>query len=103
MRQSCGVNERLKEVRELYRRKIDPGKNTTILGGALQALKEVLDPKRSDSVQGVIDAAVRTVTGEDGRLAKAVKAVVADAVKPLADEVDKLAKDFGVARRRPRR
>jgi hypothetical protein len=50
-----------------------------------------LDPKRTDSVQAVVEAAISRVTTEDGVLAKAVKTVVAEAVRPLSVEVSKLA------------
>src|SRR5260370_6482376 len=72
---------------------IDPDKETTTLGKALKTLRNMLDPKRSDSVQSTLDQAVKTVIGKDGALAKAVKEVVAEAVSPLASEVDKLAKE----------
>lgn len=42
----------------------------------------------------MLSAAVVDVTSENGALAKAVKNVVSESVKPLADEVDKLAKEI---------
>ena len=88
------LTERVKEVKDLLAQEMDPGKETTTLGKALRSLRDIFDPKRTDSVQGVVDAAVSRVTAEDGSLAKAVKAVVADAVKPLANEVSELAKEI---------
>jgi hypothetical protein len=82
--------ERVKEVKDLLSQEVDPSKETTTLGKALRALKDMLDPKRTDSVQGVIELALSRVTTEDGALAKAVKSVVAESVRSLADEVSKL-------------
>jgi hypothetical protein len=87
------TNDRVKEVRALLTQEMDPDKETTTLGKALKTLRDLLDPKRSDSVQSMLEQAVKTVTGKDGTLAKAVKEVVADAVIPLATEVDKLTKE----------
>lgn len=87
------TTDKVKDVRTLLTQEIDPDKETTTLGKALKTLRNLLDPKRSDSVQSMLEQAVKTVTGKDGALAKAVKEVVADAVTPLATEVDKLTKE----------
>lgn len=87
------TTDKVKDVRTLLTQEIDPDKETTTLGKALKTLRNLLDPKRSDSVQSMLEQAVKTVTGKDGTLAKAVKEVVADAVTPLATEVDKLTKE----------
>ena len=87
------TSEKVREVRALLEEEIDPDKESTTLGKALKALRQLLDPKRTDSVQSTVEQAVRTVTGKDGALAKAVREVVAEAVKPLETEVDKLAKE----------
>jgi len=86
-------NDRVKEVRTLLTQEIDPDKETTTLGKALKTLRNLLDPKHSDSVQSMLEQAVKAVTGKDGTLARAVKEVVAEAVKPVASELDKLAKE----------
>lgn len=85
--------DRVKEVRTLLTQEIDPDKETTTLGKALRTLRNLLDPKRSDSVQNTLEQAVKTVTGKDGALARAVKEVVGEAIKPVATELDKLAKE----------
>lgn len=85
--------DRVKEVRTLLTQEIDPDKETTTLGKALRTLRNLLDPKRSDSVQNTLEQAVKAVTGKDGALAHAVKEVVAEAIKPVASELDKLAKE----------
>ena len=86
--------ERVKEVKDLLSQEVDPSKETTTLGKALRALKDMLDPKRNDSVQGVIESALSRVTTEDGTLAKAVKSVVAESGRSLADEVSKLSMEI---------
>lgn len=93
-RVSQTTTERIKEVKELLSQDIDPSKETSILGKALNNLKELLDPGRKDSIQGSLESAITSVTAEDGALAKAVKVVVSEAVKPLADEMDRLSKEI---------
>jgi hypothetical protein len=85
--------DKVKEVRTLLTQEIDPDKETTTLGKALRTLRNLLDPKRSDSVQNTLEQAVKAVSGKDGALARAVKEVVGEAVKPVATELDKLAKE----------
>jgi hypothetical protein len=84
---------RICRAETLLTQEIDPDKETTTLGKALKTLRDVLDPKRNDSVQSLLEQTVKTVTGKDGALAKAVKEVVAEAINPLATEVDKLTKE----------
>jgi len=88
------LQDRVKDVRELLFQEVDPSKETTTLGKALRTLRDILDPRRSDSVQAVVETAISRVTTEDGALAKSVKAVVSESVKPLADEVTKLAMEI---------
>jgi hypothetical protein len=45
-----------------------------------------------------LTTALKDASAENGTLAKAVKSVVVEAVKPLADEVDRLTKKFAVNR-----
>jgi len=88
---ALAASQRIKEVKDLLASDLDPGKDTSTLGKALQNLRELLDPKRTDSIQGCLEAAVAKTVAEDGSLAKSVKAVVADAVRPLTERVDALA------------
>jgi hypothetical protein len=83
----------LAEVRKLIANELDPAKETGALGVAFSAVRNRLDPAREDSIQGAVRTAVRGITGGDGPLAKAVRDVVTEAVKPLKDEVDSLAKE----------
>jgi hypothetical protein len=73
---------------------LDPTKESCSVGKAIKTVSDMLDPHRIDSVQGSLEAAITKVTGEDGVLAKSVKAVVADAIKPLKEEVDALGKEI---------
>jgi hypothetical protein len=88
---SKAASEKIDGIRELLQQEVDPTKETSSLGKALQALRNLLDPKRIDSVQGSLNEAVQLVTGESGQLAKAVRDVVSLALKPLEDTVTKLA------------
>src|SRR5262249_50469250 len=90
---SKAASEKVEDIRKLLQTEIDPTKDTSSLGKALQALRNLLDPKRTDSVQGCLNEAVGQVTGESGQLAKAVHDVVLAALKPLEDKVTDLAKE----------
>src|SRR5207249_1343520 len=79
--------------KDLLSQEIDPRSEDTTLGKALHALRDLLDPNRTDSIQGTLAAKIAEVTAGDGTLARVVKAVVAEAVKPLSDRVDSLAKE----------
>jgi len=87
------VAGKLGDVSKLLTDDLDPAKETGALGKALRAVRDRLDPARDDSIQGAVRAAVQGITGGDGALAKAVREVVTEAVKPLKDEVDDLAKE----------
>jgi len=91
---SSALNERLNGVRDLLTTQMDPDSRASTLGQALGALKDLLDPARSDSIQGSLTEAIRLVTGEDGVLAACVKKTVAEAVGPLAEEVSRLGKQL---------
>jgi hypothetical protein len=87
------VADKLGDVRQLLTADLDPARESGALGKALGTIRNLLDPGREDSIQGAVRAAVRGITGEDGPLAKAVRDVVTEAVKPLREEVDGLAKE----------
>ncbi|MGH9895110.1 MAG: hypothetical protein ACREA0_24630, partial [bacterium] len=91
---SQALGERVTEVREILSEKIDPDKRSSVLGRALGRMGDLLDPARADSVQAVITKAVESVSRQDGSLAACVRDTVAEAVKPLADEVNRLAKQM---------
>lgn len=91
---SKSLGERVREVRDLLAEKIDPDRRSSVLGRALGSIGDLLDPARHDSIQSVLARAVEDVSRRDGALARCVKATVAEAVKPLADEVERLAKQL---------
>ncbi len=88
------LTDQVKEVRTLLAKDIDPSKQSSVLGSALKKIQDLLDDKRSDSVQGAFNVAIADVTTPNGALASSVKAVVAEAIAPLALEVEKLAQEF---------
>jgi hypothetical protein len=87
------ASEKIEGIRSLLNEEVDPATESSSLGRALRALRDLLDPKRTDSVQGSVEAAVRQVTAENGALAKAVRDVVSDAVKPLQQELSELGRE----------
>jgi hypothetical protein len=90
---SKAASEKIDGIRKLLQEEVDPAKETSSLGKALRALRDLLDPRRTDSVQGSIDVAVKQITAESGPLAKAVRDVVAETLKPLEEKVGDLAKE----------
>jgi hypothetical protein len=88
------VTDRIGECKTFVADLLDPTKDSSSVGKAVKTVSDMLDPARKDSVQGTLEAAITKVTGEDGAIAKSVKAVVADAIKPLKDEVDALGKEI---------
>jgi hypothetical protein len=88
------VTERIGECKTFVADLLDPTKDGSSVGKVMKTVSDMLDPARKDSVQGSLELAIAKVTGEDGPLAKSVKAVVADAIKPLKDEVDALGKEI---------
>jgi hypothetical protein len=91
---SRALTERVRDLRGLMDSSLDPDKESSILGKALGELRNLLDPRRTDSIQGSVASAIDRAMGEDGVLAKSVKAGVAEAMRPLADEVSRLGKEI---------
>jgi hypothetical protein len=91
---SMAASEKLEEIRRLLQDEVDPSRDTSALGKALRALRDLLDPMRTDSIQGALDTAVKQATSETGALAKSVREVVGEALKPLADNVADLSKEI---------
>lgn len=88
------LTERLQEVRTLLSDEIDPTRDGSKVGKAIRAITDILDPERKTSVQAVLSDAVTKVSQENGALAKAVKVVVHEAIRPLAEEVNRLTKQI---------
>jgi hypothetical protein len=91
---SKAASDKIQEIRKLLQEDIDPTKETSSVGRALRALRDLLDSKRTDSIQGSLDAAVKQVTSDGGPLARTVKDVVAVTLKPLEERVTDLAKEI---------
>jgi len=85
------INAQLEAVRNFLNQEFNPSKESSVFGSAITRIQNLLDEKRSDSLQGVFSAAIANVTAENSVLSKSVKSVVADAIKPLSQEVEKLA------------
>jgi hypothetical protein len=94
---STALTERLNGVKDLLTENIDPERSTSTLGRALSQLRDMLDAQRKDSIQATLADAIRTVTTEDGTLAKSVKASVAEATQPLAEEVSRISRQIAAA------
>lgn len=90
---SAAANEKIDSIRSLLQDEIDPTKDTSSLGKALSELRNLLDPKRTDSIQGSLNAAINRVSAVDGSLAETVKLVVKNTLQPLEEKVDGLSKE----------
>jgi len=90
---STVMTTRVNDVRSLLAQDLDPSKETSTLGMALQKLRNLLDAHRTDSVQAILNETLKNVTEERGPLATAVSAVITAALKPLEDEIRELAKE----------
>ena len=92
---SSETTKRIGELRSLLSDELDPrNAKSDSLGNALQSLRDLLNPKNSDSIQSALDQAVYKATAENGVLAKSVKIQVEEALKPLVTEMDGLAKEI---------
>jgi hypothetical protein len=89
---SKATKERIEDVSHLLAGEIDPARQDSTLGRALQQLRDLLNPRLDGSVQKCLEVAVESVAGKEGRLAETVRLVLADSVKPLADELNRLGK-----------
>lgn len=85
------MDAQIKAVSDFLNQEFNPSQETSVFGSAVQKIQNLLDENRTDSLQGVFSAAIANITAENSVLAKSVRAVVTEAVKPLAQEVEKLA------------
>jgi hypothetical protein len=88
------LTEKLNGVSTLLTQDIDPTKETSFVGRFFRVLQNLLDPKRSDSIQGAFKEAIVNITKENGTLTVSVKNVVTEVVKPLAAQVEKLTQEI---------
>ena len=73
---------------------IDPTNENNAIEKVMRQLGSLLDPRRSDSIQGNIDAFVRKAGAYDGVSSKIVHCVVERALEPATQELDELAKEL---------
>jgi hypothetical protein len=85
---------RLSDVRNLLAQDLDPARDTSSIGKALQKLRDLLNPNCSDSVQATIGNATKSVTAEDGALASVIRGVLMKALTPLEADIRELAKEI---------
>jgi len=86
--------QRIDDVKNLLSQEIDPSRETSTIGRTLGELKKLLNPEWDGSVQKSFQLAVEGVTASNGTLSQSVKEVVSEAIRPLADEVDRLGKEI---------
>jgi hypothetical protein len=85
---------RLSDVRNLLVQDLDPARDTSTIGKALQKLRDLLNPTRSDSVQATIENATKSITAENGALASVIRGVLLKALTPLEADIRDLAKEI---------
>lgn len=90
---AASTTARLKEVKDLLAQDIDPGKDSSTLGRALRVLRELLDPKRSDSIQASVQTALGHIASDSGPLANSLRETLATALLPIQHELAELAKE----------
>lgn len=88
------MKERIAVVEKFFDQKVDPRRPDNPLGQAIKSMLMLLDAKREDSVQQALARAVKSVAGDEGQLAAAMKKVVTGVVKPLHDEIDRLRREI---------
>jgi len=84
---------RVREVKDLLVQDIDPSKDSSTLGRALRVLRDLLDPKRSDSIQASVQDALSRIASHDGPFANGLKETLTTALLPIQQEVAELAKE----------
>ncbi len=87
---SEATHRRIREVEDLLRSEINPTNEASSLGRALRSIQDLLDPRRTDSVQGMLGEAVRQLSGPEGNLTGSVRSVVQETVRPLVEQVNAL-------------
>jgi hypothetical protein len=83
----------LTEIKQLVR-EVDPRVDGSAVGSALRQVREMLDPKRTDSVQTVLEKSIRDVATTDGAMAQAVRSTIEQALSPLKERVEDLTKEI---------
>jgi hypothetical protein len=89
------VRERMESVKTLFDGRLDPDRSDTTLGRALRSLKELLDPAHDSSVQRAFVTALESIAADDSAFVGAVKQLIGLEIKPLRDDLNRLAEDWG--------
>ncbi|BBD63439.1 hypothetical protein NIES2109_62890 (plasmid) [Nostoc sp. HK-01] len=84
------INQQIDEVKKLFQQELDVSRNSSTLSIALTNIEDLLDPQYANSIPAIFASSLKDITLKDGMLAQVIKSVVADSVKPLAQEVEKL-------------
>src|SRR5581483_1773658 len=87
------TSDRLGDLRVMFN-EVDPSKEGGAANRVVKNLRDLLDPNRNDSVQATIGTAVKSLTSQDGALARTVQTTIEAALKPLREELDSLGKEI---------
>jgi hypothetical protein len=88
--ESVRIAERgVEEARKLLHQ-VDPSRSDGAMGQALQHVKDLLDPKRKDSVSSRVEDVVKGLGERGGSFATTVTDIIDQALKPLKADVSKL-------------
>jgi hypothetical protein len=79
----------VEEARKLLHQ-VDPSRSDGAMGQALQHVKDLLNPKRTDSVSSRVEGVVKGLGDRGGTFATTVTDIIDLALKPLKAEVSKL-------------
>ncbi len=79
----------VEEARRLLQQ-VDPSRSDGAMGQALQHVKDLLDPKRKDSVSSRIEDVVKGLGERGGNFATTVTEIIDQALRPLKSEVSRL-------------
>lgn len=79
----------VEEARKLLHQ-VDPSRSDGAMGQALQHVKDLLDPKRKDSVSSRVEDVVKGLGDRGGSFASTVTDIVELALKPLKVDVSRL-------------
>src|SRR5207302_994762 len=83
------VTERLRAVQQV----LDPSNKRSELTRALDELRSMLEPTRKGSIQDALRHSLDTLTREDGELGTFVERRVSAAIKPLAQQIERLGRE----------
>lgn len=91
---SRAMKTRIDDAVKFLAEDIDPDKETSRVAKVFSRLEKALDPDYVKSVPSTIELSLKEITGVDGQLAKNVRSVVMDSIKPLQDQVNRLSREI---------